>query len=115
MSNYKTTHPYRVSLNFTFMNNCLKESNLFNPWNYMESDEKSILFYLYYKNKHSIIINGKTLHIAIDKIKIIKNILIKEINIDIKKNDIIWDKNIKEYKKIKIISEWWKNIKIVIK
>ena len=106
MTNYKKTHPRRVSIFYTSYDSDLESYAFFNPWNFINSDENNILIYSYCNKKHTIIINSKTFDFAIETIKKIKIILEKEKNIIIQNKHISWQYNDKEHRAAQYIGKW---------
>ena len=103
---YKKTHLWEVIINYSSYDSKLESYNYFNPWDFIYSDENTIVGYTYYNYNHSITINSKTLYNANQKIEEIKNIFKNEKNIIIKNKDIIWKCTLEEKKASIIISEW---------
>lgn len=105
---YRKTHTYRVSLNYYSYDSELESYEYFNPWEFIGSDNDTILIYSYCNHRHSIIINSKTLYNANKKIDEIKTMFKNEKNIIIKKKDIKWEGKPEEVNAVDLISKWWK-------
>lgn len=104
--NYIKTHLYKVIINYSSYDSKLDSYNYFNPWDFIYSDENTILGYSYCDYNHSISINSKTLFNANKKIEEIKNILKNEKNIMIKNKDIVWECSYEKKLASIFISKW---------